>query len=84
MAMQTSLAGGQQEPAQDVPDAGGVSSDSCPKFETNAAQGTRYLMDGFLEQCIETYCELAHISRDELKTCKTPSFDETNFFRTMD
>ena len=49
--------GGLREPAHDVPAAGGVGSLSCPKFGTNAAQGTRYLMEGFLDQCVEKYCE---------------------------
>ena len=78
-AKKISLAGGLREPAHDVPAAGGVGSPSCPKFGTNAAQGTRYLREGFLDQCIEKYCELARMSRDELNTCKTPSLDEQNF-----
>ena len=48
-------------------------------YGKNAANGTRYLMRGSLEQAIDKYCELADIKRDTLRPAKTPSLDEHNF-----
>ena len=69
--------GVQRATACGVPAAGGEMPSSA--YGTNAANGTRYLMKGSLEQCIDKYCELADVKRDTLRPVKTPSLDEHNF-----
>ena len=39
-------------------------------------QSVEYSMIGFAEQCVDKYCDLAHITVDKLKPASTPCLDE--------